>query len=171
MTFYICRCFPELVCDETIYVSKGSLFKVEHRQTVTKLRPFVRTFLKEASEIFDLCIYTLGDRTYSLEMAKLLDPEREYFNANSNVISRDDGTQNRKKHLGMVLEKESAILILDDTKHVSALLVSDLFWLNYLISVDYNCGESIKLKLSHFSVMYEIFANKFVRYGRSTKII
>ncbi|XP_058725669.1 RNA polymerase II C-terminal domain phosphatase-like 4 [Vicia villosa] len=99
-------------------VSKGSLFKVEHLQMVTKLRPFVRTFLKEASEIFDLCIYTLGDRNYSLEMAKLLDPEREYFNANSNVISRDDGTQNRKKHLGMVLENESAILILDDTKHV-----------------------------------------------------
>ncbi|CAI8587457.1 unnamed protein product [Vicia faba] len=97
---------------------EGSLFKLEHIQMVTKLRPFVRTFLKEASEIFDMCIYTLGDRNYSLEMAKLLDPQREYFNANSNVISRDDGTQNRKKHLGVVLEKESAILILDDTKHV-----------------------------------------------------
>ncbi|KAI5440852.1 RNA polymerase II C-terminal domain phosphatase-like 4, variant 4 [Lathyrus oleraceus] len=96
---------------------EGSLFMMEQLQMVTKLRPFVRTFLKEASEIFDMCIYTMGDRSYALEMARLLDPQREYFNAN--VISRDDGTRRRKKDLRMVLEKESAILILDDTERVS----------------------------------------------------
>jgi RNA polymerase II C-terminal domain phosphatase-like 3/4 len=110
---------------ETIDVSKGSLFKLEHMHMMTKLRPFVRTFLKEASEMFEMYIYTMGDRPYALEMAKLLDPQGEYFNAK--VISRDDGTQKHQKGLDIVLGQESAVLILDDTEHVSPLLVSDLF--------------------------------------------
>ncbi|RHN74401.1 putative protein-serine/threonine phosphatase [Medicago truncatula] len=48
-------------------------------QRMNKLRPFVRTFLKEASEVFEMYIYTMGIRQYSLEMAKLLDPQVEYF--------------------------------------------------------------------------------------------
>lgn len=96
-------------------VSKGSLFKLEHMHMMTKLRPFVRTFLKEASEMFEMYIYTMGDRPYALEMAKLLDPQGEYFN--SKVISRDDGTQRHQKGLDIVLGQESAVLILDDTEH------------------------------------------------------
>lgn len=82
---------------------------------MTKLRPFVRTFLKEASQMFEMYIYTMGDRAYALEMAKLLDPGREYFNAK--VISRDDGTQRHQKGLDVVLGQESAVLILDDTEN------------------------------------------------------
>ncbi|XP_029129573.1 RNA polymerase II C-terminal domain phosphatase-like 4 isoform X1 [Cajanus cajan] len=96
-------------------VSKGSLFKLEHMHMMTKLRPFVRPFLKEASEMFEMYIYTMGDRPYALEMAKLLDPQGKYFNAK--VISRDDGTQQRQKGLDVVLGQESAVLILDDTEH------------------------------------------------------
>ncbi|KAJ1379759.1 Reticulon [Sesbania bispinosa] len=96
-------------------VSKGSLFKLEYMHMMTKLRPFVHTFLKEASEMFEMYIYTMGDRPYALEMAKLLDPQGEYFNAK--VISRDDGTQRHQKGLDVVLGQESAVLILDDTEH------------------------------------------------------
>ncbi|CAI8611388.1 unnamed protein product [Vicia faba] len=96
-------------------VSKGSLFKLEHMCMITKLRPFVRTFLKEASEMFEMYIYTMGDRPYALEMAKLLDPQGEYFNGK--VISRDDGTQKHQKGLDIVFGQESAVLILDDTEH------------------------------------------------------
>ncbi|KAG4929783.1 hypothetical protein AAZX31_17G072600 [Glycine max] len=98
-----------------IDVSKGSLFKLEHMNMMTKLRPFVRPFLKEASEMFEMYIYTMGDRPYALEMAKLLDPQGEYFNAK--VISRDDGTQKHQKGLDVVLGQESAVIILDDTEH------------------------------------------------------
>ncbi|XP_027921903.1 RNA polymerase II C-terminal domain phosphatase-like 4 isoform X3 [Vigna unguiculata] len=94
---------------------EGSLFKLEHMHMMTKLRPFVRSFLKEASEMFEMYIYTMGDRPYALEMAKLLDPRGEYFNAK--VISRDDGTQKHQKGLDVVLGQESAVLILDDTEH------------------------------------------------------
>ncbi|KAH8481832.1 hypothetical protein H0E87_029350 [Populus deltoides] len=96
-------------------VSKGSLFMLSSMQMMTKLRPFVRTFLKEASQMFEMYIYTMGDRAYALEMAKLLDPGREYFNAK--VISRDDGTQRHQKGLDVVLGQESAVLILDDTEN------------------------------------------------------
>ncbi|KAL4359283.1 hypothetical protein AHAS_Ahas08G0061900 [Arachis hypogaea] len=96
-------------------VSKSSLFKLEKMHMMTKLRPFVRTFLREASEMFEMYIYTMGDRPYALEMAKLLDPQGEYFNAK--VISRDDGTQKHQKGLDIVLGQESAVVILDDTEH------------------------------------------------------
>lgn len=86
--------------------------------TMTKLRPFVHSFLKEASKLFEMYIYTMGERRYAFEMAKLLDPKKEYFS--SKVISRDDGTQKHQKGLDVVLGKESAVLILDDTENVSA---------------------------------------------------
>ena len=98
-------------------VLKDSLFRLDFMRMMTKLRPFIRTFLKEASEIFEMYIYTMGDRAYALEMAKLLDPKKEYFG--DRVISRDDGTQRHQKGLDIVLGQESAVLILDDTENVS----------------------------------------------------
>ncbi|PQM35651.1 hypothetical protein Pyn_21837 [Prunus yedoensis var. nudiflora] len=82
-------------------VSNGSLFRVDVMHMMTKLRPFVRNFLKEASEMFEMYIYTMGERAYALEMAKLLDPRKEYFG--DRVISRDDGTQKHQKGLDVVL--------------------------------------------------------------------
>ncbi|KAJ4840968.1 hypothetical protein Tsubulata_018162 [Turnera subulata] len=99
-------------------VSKGSLFMLNLLQMMTKLRPFVRTFLQEASQMFEMYIYTMGDRQYALRMADLLDPRKEYFNGR--VISRDDGTQRHQKGLDVVLGQESAVLILDDTEHAWA---------------------------------------------------
>jgi len=118
---------------------------------MTKLRPFVRSFLKEASEMFEMYIYTMGDRPYALEMAKLLDPRGEYFNAK--VISRDDGTQKHQKGLDVVLGQESAVLILDDTEHVSALLVSDLYCGITLFDRSYFMWKTV-LKYFSFS-LYE----------------
>ena len=103
-------------------VSKGNLFMLTLMRMMTKLRPFARTFLKEASEMFEMYIYTMGDRAYALEMAKLLDPQREYFS--SRVISRDDGTQKHQKGLDIVLGQESAVLILDDTEHVGTFVIN-----------------------------------------------
>ncbi|CAI0542410.1 unnamed protein product [Linum tenue] len=94
----------------------GSLFRLSFMNMMTKLRPYVHTFLKEASQMFEMYIYTMGDKAYALEMAKLLDPRNEYFHAK--VISRNDGAQRHQKSLDMVLGDESAVLILDDTEHV-----------------------------------------------------
>ncbi|PNX93033.1 RNA polymerase II C-terminal domain phosphatase 4-like protein, partial [Trifolium pratense] len=95
---------------------QGSLFISESMNLMTKLRPFVRTFLKEASEMFEMYIYTMGDRPYAIQMAKLLDPQEEYFK--DKIISRDDGTKKDKKDLDIVMGTENAILILDDKEEV-----------------------------------------------------
>ncbi|KAJ0091384.1 hypothetical protein Patl1_14505 [Pistacia atlantica] len=60
-------------------------------------------------------IYTMGDRPYALQMAKLLDPSRVYFG--TGVISRDDSTQRHEKGLDIVLGHENALVILDDTEN------------------------------------------------------
>lgn len=86
---------------------------------MTKLRPFIRTFLQEASNMFEMYIYTMGERHYALEMANLLDPGGLYFN--SRVISQADCTQRHQKGLDVVLGVESAVLVLDDTEAVSVL--------------------------------------------------
>ncbi|KAK9669778.1 hypothetical protein RND81_13G153900 [Saponaria officinalis] len=97
-------------------ISKGSLFRLDMMRMMTKLRPFVRNFLQEASNMFEMHIYTMGERAYAIEMAKLLDPENVYFN--SRVISQADCTQRHQKGLDVVLGQESAVLILDDTEAV-----------------------------------------------------
>ena len=100
---------------------------------MTKLRPFVHTFLKEVSEMFELYIDTMGDRAYALEMVELLDPQREYFSGR--VISRDDRTQKNKKDLDIFLGHESAVLILDDTEEVGTSVISRISLLNQFISL------------------------------------
>ncbi|XP_059635564.1 RNA polymerase II C-terminal domain phosphatase-like 4 isoform X2 [Cornus florida] len=97
-------------------VLKGSLFKLHFMHMLTKLRPFVHTFLKEASNLFEMYIYTMGERSYAMEMANLLDPEKVYFH--SRVIAQNDCTQRHQKGLDVVLGQESAVLILDDTEPV-----------------------------------------------------
>lgn len=92
---------------------------------LTKLRPYVHTFLKEASKLFEMYIYTMGERSYALEMAKLLDPERVYFS--SRVISQADCTQRHQKGLDVVMGQESAVLILDDTESVSTFSDFDIY--------------------------------------------
>lgn len=88
---------------------------------MTKLRPFVHKFLEEASLMFELYIYTMGERPYALEMAKLLDPKGKYFQ--DRIIAQGDCTQKHQKGLDIVLGHESAVLILDDTEAVSFLNV------------------------------------------------
>uniref|UniRef100_A0A1J3CTK8 RNA polymerase II C-terminal domain phosphatase-like n=1 Tax=Noccaea caerulescens TaxID=107243 RepID=A0A1J3CTK8_NOCCA len=111
-------------------VSGGNLFMLEFMHMMTKLRPFVHSFLKEASELFEMYIYTMGDRPYAEQMAKLLDPKREYFG--DRIISRDDGTTRYQKSLDVVLGQESSVLILDDTenawlKHKDNLIVIERY--------------------------------------------
>lgn len=95
---------------------KSSLFRLEPIQMMTKLRPFVHTFLKEASNLFEMYIYTMGERPYAIQMAKLLDPGDVYFN--SRIIAQGDCTQRHQKGLDVVLGQESAVIILDDTEPV-----------------------------------------------------
>ncbi|TVU34573.1 hypothetical protein EJB05_16409 [Eragrostis curvula] len=93
-----------------------SIFTLESMHMLTKLRPFVNKFLNEASSMFEMYIYTMGDKAYAIEIAKLLDPGNIYFS--SKVISNSDCTQRHQKGLDVVLGAETVAVILDDTEYV-----------------------------------------------------
>lgn len=85
----------------------------------TKLRPYVRTFLKEASELFEMSIYTLGCRACGWATAKVLDPNGSYFEK-WRVIAREDvaGIDKHTKVLDVVPAHERAVLVVDDNVSV-----------------------------------------------------
>lgn len=132
-------------------VLRGSLFKLDSMHMLTKLRPFVHTFLKEASKLFEMYIYTMGERAYALEMANLLDPGKIYFD--SRVIAQSDCTQRHQKGLDVVLGQESAVLILDDTeavwvKHKENLILMERyhFFASSCKQFGYRCKSLSELK-------------------------
>ncbi|XP_047331138.1 RNA polymerase II C-terminal domain phosphatase-like 4 [Impatiens glandulifera] len=90
-----------------------NIFFVRDLHMVTKLRPFVFDFLKQANDLFELYIYTMGTRDYAKVMARLIDPHGTLFGWR--IISREDCTIPGKKGLDVVLADEKAILIVDDT--------------------------------------------------------
>lgn len=87
---------------------------------ITKLRPFARTFLKEASHIYDKHIY-IHNRQSSLRITNgwVAWPEKGvyFFTSSSRVISCDDhSSPGQKKCLDLLRGcKDSNVLILDDT--------------------------------------------------------
>ncbi|KAM3410253.1 hypothetical protein ACQJBY_002455 [Aegilops geniculata] len=93
-----------------------SLFTLQGMRMLTKLRPFVRKFLEEASNMFEMYIYTMGVKAYAIEIAKLLDPGNVYFD--SKVISNSDCTQQHRKGLDVVPGADSLAVVLDDTEYV-----------------------------------------------------
>ncbi|XVF02148.1 hypothetical protein REPUB_Repub04eG0150900 [Reevesia pubescens] len=104
--------------------SQRHLFRFHHMGMWTKLRPGIWNFLEKASKLFELHLYTMGNKLYATEMAKVLDPKGILFAGR--VISRgDDGDPfdgdervPRSKDLEGVLGMESAVVIIDDSLRV-----------------------------------------------------
>ncbi|RZC60307.1 hypothetical protein C5167_022067 [Papaver somniferum] len=103
--------------------SQRHLFRFPHMGMWTKLRPGVWNFLEKASKLYELHLYTMGNKRYATEMAKLLDPSGALFSGR--VISRGDdgesldGDERPKiKDLDGVLGMESAVVIIDDSVRV-----------------------------------------------------
>nr|GLL43975.1 RNA polymerase II C-terminal domain phosphatase-like 3 [Ipomoea trifida] len=100
------------------------LFRFPHMGMWTKLRPGIWNFLEKASKLFELHLYTMGNKLYATEMAKLLDPKGDFFAGR--VISRGDDTDPidgdervpKSKDLEGVLGMESAVVIIDDSVRV-----------------------------------------------------
>ncbi|XP_022737741.1 RNA polymerase II C-terminal domain phosphatase-like 3 [Durio zibethinus] len=100
------------------------LFRFQHMGMWTKLRPGIWNFLEKASKLYELHLYTMGNKLYATEMAKVLDPKGVLFAGR--VISRgDDGDPfdgdervPRSKDLEGVLGMESAVVIIDDSVRV-----------------------------------------------------
>ncbi|EES05954.1 hypothetical protein BDA96_04G352800 [Sorghum bicolor] len=93
------------------------LFRLEYSDNVrmlTKLRPFVRGFLDQASSRFEMHVYTLGRQDYAKAVIDLLDPDGVYFRGR--VVSRKESTQRDVKSLDVIPGADpAAVVILDDT--------------------------------------------------------
>uniref|UniRef100_J3LHZ9 RNA polymerase II C-terminal domain phosphatase-like n=2 Tax=Oryza brachyantha TaxID=4533 RepID=J3LHZ9_ORYBR len=100
--------------------SRG-LFRLEPYRvsTLTKLRPFVHEFLREASGMFEMHVYTLGGRSYARAVVKLLDPDGVYFG--ERIISFDDSSQPYRKSLDAVVGPSSA----SATEHAAVVILDD----------------------------------------------
>ncbi|KAL2903722.1 RNA polymerase II C-terminal domain phosphatase-like 3 [Bienertia sinuspersici] len=100
------------------------LFRFPHMAMWTKLRPGIWNFLERASKLYELHLYTMGNKLYATEMAKVLDPKGSLFAGR--VISRgDDGDPvdgdervPKSKDLEGVLGMESSVVIIDDSARV-----------------------------------------------------
>ncbi|GMY26624.1 RNA polymerase II C-terminal domain phosphatase-like 3 isoform X3 [Fagus crenata] len=100
------------------------LFRFPHMAMWTKLRPGIWNFLEKASKLYELHLYTMGNKLYATEMAKVLDPKGVLFAGR--VISRgDDGDPfdgdervPKSKDLEGVLGLESGVVIIDDSVRV-----------------------------------------------------
>ena len=99
-------CFPPL----------KHTYCLRHLALFTKLRPRVREFLSAAARLCQLYVYTMGDKRYAAEMARLLDPSGTLFSGR--IISNEESTNARVKDLDIVLGAEPAVLIVDDTDRV-----------------------------------------------------
>ncbi|RHN64231.1 putative protein-serine/threonine phosphatase [Medicago truncatula] len=95
------------------------LFRLPHMGMWTKLRPGVWNFLEKASKLFEMHLYTMGNKLYATEMAKVLDPNGVLFAGR--VISRGDDPETvdiKCKDLEGVLGLESSVVIIDDSPRV-----------------------------------------------------
>ena len=81
-------------------------------------------FWCQASKLFELHLYTMGNKLYATEMAKVLDPKGTLFSGR--VISKGDdedpadGDERvpKSKDLEGVMGMESSVLIIDDSVRV-----------------------------------------------------
>ncbi|KAF8020907.1 hypothetical protein BT93_G1348 [Corymbia citriodora subsp. variegata] len=100
------------------------LFRFIHMGMWTKLRPGIWNFLEKASKLYELHLYTMGNKLYATEMAKVLDPKGVLFAGR--VISRGDDSDPfdsddrcpKSKDLEGVLGMESSVVIIDDSVRV-----------------------------------------------------
>ncbi|CAA6668332.1 unnamed protein product [Spirodela intermedia] len=90
-----------------------SLFRFPHMGMWTKLRPGIWNFLEKTSKLFELHLYTMGNKLYATEMAKVLDPT----GYDGDLFDGDERLP-KSKDLDGVLGMESAVVIIDDSLRV-----------------------------------------------------
>jgi RNA polymerase II C-terminal domain phosphatase-like 3/4 len=107
------------------------LYELRYLRLWTKLRPGARALLAAAAPLCEVLIYTMGDRGYAVEMARLLDPEGSLLRP-GRLIAAQDCTQSGLKDLDVVLGSAEAVLILDDTpgvwrRHAANVIVAERY--------------------------------------------
>ena len=82
-----------------------------------KLRPGLREFLDEISDMYELHVYTMGTRAYAQNIAKLVDPDQKLFG--NRLISRDENGSLTAKNLERLFPTSTGMVaIIDDRADV-----------------------------------------------------
>ncbi|ORM40761.1 RNA polymerase II subunit A C-terminal domain phosphatase [Babesia sp. Xinjiang] len=103
--------------ENSILVTR-TLNELDNRYFVNyyKLRPGVYKFLRRASELYELYLFTMGTRAHAHAALKILDPSGTFFG--HRVFSRSE-TNNCFKSLCRIFPNyRNLLLILDDSEHI-----------------------------------------------------
>lgn len=90
-----------------------------HPTYYTKLRPYLKEFLDEMAEIYELHIFTFGCRKYAHKIASLIDPDKKYFG--TRILSRDESVDqySKKGNLNNLFPcGDAMVCIIDDRSDV-----------------------------------------------------
>jgi RNA polymerase II subunit A-like phosphatase len=81
-----------------------------------KPRPFLKRFLEELNPLYEFHIYTMGVRSYALEVVKIIDPEGKYFR--ERIITRDENLSSTKSISRLFPTDQSMVAAIDDRADV-----------------------------------------------------
>ncbi|PQE26425.1 FCP1-like phosphatase protein [Rutstroemia sp. NJR-2017a BBW] len=82
-----------------------------------KMRPGLIEFLEKVSEMYELHVYTMGTRTYAINIAKIVDPKKKLFG--DRIISRDENGNVTAKSLARLFPQSThMVVIIDDRSDV-----------------------------------------------------
>ena len=79
-----------------------------------KLRPGLEQFLESIAEKYQLHIYTMGTRQYAREIAKIVDPDRKYFE--DRILSRDESGSMVAKNLTRLFPVDTRMVVIIDDR-------------------------------------------------------
>lgn len=80
-------------------------------------RPGTREFLKEMDKKYEMHIYTMGTRSYAVEIAKILDPDQSLFK--ERILSRDESGSFSVKSIKRLFPcDQSMVVVVDDRSDI-----------------------------------------------------
>lgn len=79
-----------------------------------KLRPGLKDFLRDMSELYELHIYTMGTRAYADNIAKIVDPDRKVFG--DRILSRDENGSMTVKNLKRLFHADTRMVVIIDDR-------------------------------------------------------
>ncbi len=79
-----------------------------------KLRPGLREFLANISQLYELHIYTMGTRAYAQNIAHIIDPERRIFG--DRILSRDESGSLTAKNLHRLFPVDTKMVVIIDDR-------------------------------------------------------
>ncbi|KAK1936870.1 protein phosphatase family protein [Babesia divergens] len=103
--------------ENSILITK-TLNEVDCRYFINyyKLRPGVYDFLRQASQMYELYLFTMGTRAHAHAALKILDPKGVYFG--NRIFSRSEARNSVKSLSRIFPNYRNLLLILDDSEHI-----------------------------------------------------